>query len=96
MPGEQTRVVDDGAMAGGIDDLHGDELAAEGQDVELSTQSLVFCHHVRQSLSFLPPAGKLKHWYSILLGLQACGTGNGKPAPFCTHPHVATSAFPAK
>lgn len=73
MPGEQTRVVDNGAMAGGIDDLHGDELAAEGQDIELSTQSLVFCHHVRHSLSSRPPAGELKHWHSILLSLQACG-----------------------
>ena len=73
MPGEQTRVVDNGAMAGGIDDLHGDELAAEGQDIELSTQSLVYCHHVRHSLSSRPPAGELKHWHSILLSLQACG-----------------------
>lgn len=96
MPGKQTRVVDDGAMAGGIDDLHGDELAAEGQDVELGTQSLVFCHHIRQSLSFHPPAGKLEHWHSILLSLQACGTASEKLAPPCTHPHMAISAFPAK
>lgn len=74
MAGEQTWVVDDGAMAGGTDDLHGDELAAEGQDVEFSTQSLVFCHHIRQSLSFYPPAGELEHRHSILLGFQACGT----------------------
>lgn len=69
VPGKQTWVVDDGAVAGRVDDLHGDELAAEGQDVELGTQSLVFGHDVGQSLSFRPPAGKLEHWHTILLGL---------------------------
>lgn len=81
MPGEQARVVDDGAIAGGTDDLHGDELAAEGQDVELGTQGLVLRHHVGQSLPLCPPAGELEHRHSILLSLQACGTVGEKPAP---------------
>lgn len=96
MPGEQTRVVDDGAMVGGIDDLHRDELAAEGQDVELGTQSLVLRHHIRKGLSFYPPAGELEHWYSILLGFQACGAAGEKPAPPCVHPPTATAAFPTE
>lgn len=96
VPREQTWVVDNGAMEGSIDDLHGNELAAEGQDIELGTQSLVFFHHLWQSLSSRPPAGELEHWHSILLSLQTCGTASEKLTPPCTHPHVATSAFPAK
>lgn len=61
MPGEQTWVVDDGAMTGSIDDLHGDELAAEWQHVELSTQSLVLGHNFRKSLPFGTPTGELEY-----------------------------------
>lgn len=80
-------MVDDGAMVGGTDDLHRDKLATEGQDVELSTQSPVFCHHIRQSLPSCPPAGKLEHWHSILLSLQACGT-RSKNQPLLAPTHI--------
>lgn len=37
MQGQDGGMVDDGAMLGEVDDVHGDKLGAEGHDVELST-----------------------------------------------------------
>lgn len=64
-------MVDDGTMPRGIDDLHGYELAAEGQHIELCTQSLVFGYHLGQSLTSSPPPRELEHGYAVLLSLQA-------------------------
>ena len=41
MPGEDGGVVDDGAVLGVVDDVHGDELGAEGQDVQVGLDRLV-------------------------------------------------------
>lgn len=78
---QQARVVDDGAMPGGADDLHGDELAAEGQNVQLGSQGPVVRHHVGQGPTLGPPAGELEHRHAILLSLQACGTAGESPPP---------------
>ena len=61
------RVVDDGAVLGVIDDVHGDELGAEGHDVELGTHRLVGIHHLRDGLPLDPPPWELEHGSPVLL-----------------------------
>lgn len=74
MARQQGRVVDDGAVFGVVDNLHGDELGAEGQDVKLGTCGLVLSHHLRDGLALDTPAGELEDGYTILLRLSCCGT----------------------
>lgn len=69
---QQGGVVDDGAVFGVVDDLHGDELGAEGQDVELSTSGLVLSHHLRDGLALHTPAGELEDGNAILLRFSCC------------------------
>lgn len=69
------RVVNDGAVLGVIDDVHGDELGAEGHHVELGSHRLVSTHHLRDGLSLHPPAGELKHGRAVLLRCHGCGAG---------------------
>lgn len=64
---QQRRVVNDGAVFGGVDNLHGDELRAEGQHVELGTGGAVLAHHLRDSLTLYSPARELEHWHAVLL-----------------------------
>lgn len=64
-------MVDDGAMSWVVDNLHRNELGAEGQDVELRTCSLVLSHHLLNSLALESPAGELKDRHAILL--RFCG-----------------------
>ena len=53
---QQGGVVDDGLVAGQVDDLVGDELGAEGQDVEVDVQRPVLLEHLRHGhLLHLPP-----------------------------------------
>lgn len=73
MARQQRGVVDDGAVFGVVDDLHGDELGAERQDVELGADGLVLSHHLRDSLALHTPAGELEHGNTILLRLSCCG-----------------------
>lgn len=67
MQGQDGWVVDDGAVLGVINDVHGDELGAEGHDVELGIHCLVGIHHLRNGLSLDPPPWELEHWRPILL-----------------------------
>lgn len=60
-------VVDDGAVLGVIDDVHGDELGAEGHDVELGTHRLVGIHHLRDGPPLDPPPWELEHRRPVLL-----------------------------
>lgn len=69
MARQQRGVVDDGAVPGVVDDLHGDELGAEGQDVELGARGLVLSHHLWDGLTLHTPAGELEDRYAVLLGL---------------------------
>lgn len=73
MARQQGGVVDDGAVFGVVDDLHGDELGAEGQDVELGTGGLVLSHNLRDGLALHTPARELEDGNSILLRLSCCG-----------------------
>lgn len=73
MAGQQGRVVDDGAMLWLVDDFHGDELGAEGQNVELSTRGVILRHHLRDGLTLHTPAGELKDRHAIFLCLSGCG-----------------------
>lgn len=70
MARQQGGVVDDGAVPGPIDHLHGDELGAEGQDVELGAAGLVLSHHLRDGLALHAPARELEDGNAILLRLR--------------------------
>lgn len=67
MQGQDGGVVDDGAVLGVVDDVHGDELGAEGHDVELGAHRLVGLHHLRDGLPLDPPPRELKHRSPIFL-----------------------------
>lgn len=71
MAGQQGGVVDDGAVLGVVDDLHGDELGAERQDVELGAGGCVLSHHLGDGLALHTPAGEFEDGDTILLRL--CG-----------------------
>lgn len=60
-------VVDDGAVLGVINYVHGDELGAEGHDVELGTHRLVGVHHLWDGLPLDPPPWELEHRRPVLL-----------------------------
>ena len=66
-------MVDDGAVLGVVDHLHGDELGAEGQDVQLGAHGLVLVHHLWDALALQTPAWELEHRHTILLRLGRCG-----------------------
>lgn len=72
MARQQGGVVDDGAVFGMVDDLHGDELGAEGQDIELGTSGLILSHHLWNRLALHTPAGELEDNNTILLCLSCC------------------------
>lgn len=67
---QQGGVVDDGAVFGVVDDLHGDELGAEGQDVEFGACGFVLGHHILNGLALQTPAGELEDGDAILLCLS--------------------------
>lgn len=69
------RVVNDGAVLRVFDDIHGDELGAEGHHVEFGSHRLVRVHHLRDGLSLQPPAGELKHGRAVLLRCHGCKAG---------------------
>lgn len=73
MARQQGGVVDDGAVFGVVDDLHGDKLGAEGQNVELGARGCVLRHHLRYGLAFHAPAGELEHGHAVFLSLSGCG-----------------------
>lgn len=60
-------VVDDGAVRGMVDDIHGYELGTERHDVELCAHSLICLHHLCDGLPLDTPPWKLEHWCPILL-----------------------------
>lgn len=70
MARQQGGVVDDGAVFRVVDDLHGDELGAEGQDVELGASGRVLSHHLWDGLALYTPAGELEDGNTILLRLS--------------------------
>lgn len=69
------RVVNDGAVLRVVDDIHGDELGAEGHHVELGPHRLIRIHHLRDGLSLHPPAGEFKHRRAVLLRRHGCKAG---------------------
>ena len=46
MPGQDGGVVDDGAVLGVVDDVHGNELGAEGQDIQVRLNRLVLLQNL--------------------------------------------------
>lgn len=72
---QQRGVVDDGAVLGVVDNLHGDELGAERQHVELGARGLVLGHHLRQRLALQAPAGKLEDRHIVPLCLDGQWVG---------------------
>ena len=62
-------MVDNGAMLRMVDNLHGNELGAEWQDVQLRIERLVLVQNVRQDRALVPPARELEHGDVVLLRL---------------------------
>lgn len=69
---QQRRVVDDGAVRGVVDHVHGDELGAEGHHVELGADRFVSVHHLRDGLPFDSPPGELKQRRPVFLRGHSC------------------------
>lgn len=65
--GQDGRVVDDGAVVGVVDDPHGDELGAEGHDVELSPNRSVGIPHLWEGVPFDSPLWEFENWRPVLL-----------------------------
>lgn len=61
-------VVDDGAVFGVVDDLHGDELGAEGHDVELGPHGIVGVPHLWEGSPLHPPLREFENRRPVLLG----------------------------
>ncbi len=72
MARQQGGVVDYGAMFWVVDDLHGNELGAEGQYVEFGARVEVLSQHLLDGLTLHTPAGELKDRNTILLCLRCC------------------------
>lgn len=72
--GQQGGVVDDGAVLRVVDHLHGDELGAEGQDVELGARGGVLSHHFWDGLALDAPARELEDGNAVLLRLGGLKT----------------------
>lgn len=66
-------VVDNGAMFGVVNDLHGDILGAKCEDIELSSCGLVLVNNLWNDLTLHTPAGELKNSNSVLFCLGGCG-----------------------
>lgn len=60
-------VVDDGAVLGVVDDIHRNELGAEGHDIELGADRLVGLHHLWDGLPLDTPPWELEHRCTVLL-----------------------------
>lgn len=69
MAWQQGGMIDDGAMFGVINDLHRDELGAEGQNIEFCSSSFVLIHHLWDGLALHSPAGELEDRDPVLLRL---------------------------
>lgn len=65
MPGQDGRVVADAAVLRVVYHLHGDELGAERQNVQLDLDALVRVEHLRQGHALAPPSLDLEHWCSV-------------------------------
>lgn len=74
MAWQQGRMVDNGSLFGVVNDLHGDELGAKRQDVELCTSGLVLGHYLGDGGPFHPPSRELEDGYAIFLRLRCCVT----------------------
>lgn len=71
MQGKDGGMVNDGAVLGMIDDVHGDELGAERHDVDLGIHRHVGFHHFRDGLSFHSPPRELENRCAVLLRRQS-------------------------
>lgn len=74
--GQERRVVDDGAVSGMVDHIHGNELGAEGHDVEFSAHGFVGFHHLRDWLPLHSPARELKHRCAVFFRCHSWWTGS--------------------
>jgi hypothetical protein len=71
------RVIDDALVLGELDDLHWDELGAEGHHIQLGTQGLVLLQDLRDGLTFESPPWVLEHTHAISLSCLGCNTQRG-------------------
>lgn len=73
MARQQRGVVDDGAVFGMVNNLHGNELGAEGHDVQFGACGFVLGHNLGYGLALHTPARKLEHGDAIFFCLCSCG-----------------------
>lgn len=72
MQGQDGGMIDDGAVLRAVDNIHGDELGAEGHDVEFGTHCVVGVHHLWDGLPLDAPPGELEHRRPVLLRCHRC------------------------
>lgn len=68
MARQQRGVVDDRAVFRPVDDLHGNKLRAERQDVELSSSLCILVHHLGDGLALHTPAEEFENRNTVLFG----------------------------
>ena len=76
MSGQDGGMVDDGLMDGMVNDFNGDELGAEGKDIQLGIHALVLFQHLRQRLTLLTPPRELEHTDAIFFCSLCCNHDN--------------------
>lgn len=70
MSWKNRRMVDDALVFGGLDDLHRNELGAEGQNVERRIDGPILFEHGGNDDTLLPPRFKFEHGNAVLSGLR--------------------------
>lgn len=60
-------MVDDGTILWMVNNIHGDELGTEREDVQLGTHAGILVHDVLDGLTFDPPLGKLENVDAVIL-----------------------------
>ena len=60
-------------MIGQSTNLKGDELGAEGHDVEVGPDTLVLLQHLRPGEPLQPPRLELEHWNAVSSGSNSEG-----------------------
>lgn len=86
-------MVDDGAMLWAVNDIHGDELCAEGEHVELGSHRLVSFCYLLDGFTLESPSRELEHGSPIFLCSQSQWIGLSILVWHCEHSHYSVALF---